>query len=480
MERSAWPKSLSSSGKRAIQELSGQNPKKLRDAFDAHSQTGDDPRQPLFAGNLIVSVLGSFSSNTQSLSSGAESYEVSQVPSNACVMSGVSKGSESIKSPVKRVKTPVQRSSVVEAATAIYEGRVDMASEILTRWSAEILTSLSAVPNPMGYSEWKLMGYMISALKSRMSPVDYPPPVVELFTEEHVSSVRSLYDLSPCFELSFMAANLAILEATSEQPSTNKLHVIDFNIGWERQYHNLLLLLSMRQAGNQSTLKITTLTDSINGVERLRMIGDRLSEVAAEIGVRLVVNIVRQKLSELSHDSLGCEPLEVLAVNLAFKLYRMPDESVSAENTRNELLRCMKVLMPQVVTLVEQEMNGNTAPLPMRVGEVLAYYGALLESIDFKVPEQVRVEEGLRRKLGNWVACEGRDRVERCEVFGKWGASMGMVGFQLKPLVPHVTESLKLRLGYWTSDPRSTVKEENGGFCFNWRGRILTVTSVWH
>ncbi|XP_039172790.1 WRKY transcription factor SUSIBA2-like [Eucalyptus grandis] len=100
MERSAWPKSLSSSRKREIQELCGQNPKKLRDAFDAHSQTGDDPRQPLFAGDLNLSVLGSFSSNTQSLSSGAESYEVSQVPSNACVMSGVSKGSESIKTPV--------------------------------------------------------------------------------------------------------------------------------------------------------------------------------------------------------------------------------------------------------------------------------------------------------------------------------------------------------------------------------------------
>ena len=46
--------------------------------------------------------------------------------------------------------------------------------------------------------------------------------------------------------------------------------------------------------------------------------------------------------------------------------------------------------------------------------------------------ERVKIEEGLSRKLGNLVACEGRDRVERCEVFGKWRAQMGMVGFELK------------------------------------------------
>ncbi|KAK3444793.1 hypothetical protein EUGRSUZ_A00772 [Eucalyptus grandis] len=389
------------------------------------------------------------------------------------------------RSPVEIVKPPVQRSplsiswkqSLVEAATAIYEGRVDVASEILTR--------SSGVLKPISNSEWKLMGYMISALKSCLSPVNYPPPVAELFTEEHVSSVRSLYDMSPCFEFSFMAASHAIFEAASEQPSTNKLHVIDFDIGREAQYNVLLRALPMFHAGNQSTLKITTLADSIDGAERLRMLGDRLSEVAAKEGVRLVFNIVRQKLSELSRDSLGCEADEVLAVNLAFKLYKMPDESVSMENTRDELLRCVKGLAPQVVTLLEQEMNGNTAPLPMRVEEALAYYGAVLESIEYTMPwksleraraeERVRAEAGLGQKLGNWVACEGRDRVERCEVFGTWRARMRMAGFQLK------TQSMKQWLYHcpWTSSPRMMVKEENGGFCFGWRGRTFTVVSAW-
>ncbi|XP_056172643.1 uncharacterized protein LOC130139518 [Syzygium oleosum] len=103
MERFAWPEYLSSSRKHAIQELlHGQNPtKKLRHLFDAHSQTGNDTGQPLLAEDLIVNALRSFS-NTLSLSSSSESYEVLQVPTNACVRSEVSEGSESINTPVPR------------------------------------------------------------------------------------------------------------------------------------------------------------------------------------------------------------------------------------------------------------------------------------------------------------------------------------------------------------------------------------------
>ncbi|KAF8041851.1 hypothetical protein BT93_A0445 [Corymbia citriodora subsp. variegata] len=511
MERFAWPKFLSSKRKRAIQDLlPAQNPKKkLANLFDAHSQTSNDTGQHPFAEHLVVNILESFS-NTLSLSSSDQSNEVVQVPSNACVRKTSNIGTRLDQNLIDgghRRRSSDQKSvlnsmlpnnfpsdtsviinrlledsesirskqSLMEAAAAISEDRTDVAWEILTR--------LSVSRNPKGiYSEQKLMEYMLSALKSRMSPVDNPPPVAELFTEDHLLSAQSLYDLSPCFELGFMAANRAILEAASEQPSTNKLHVIDFDIdiGLEGGYLDLLYALSTRQADNQSTLKITTLADSFNGEERLRMVGDRLSEHAARMGVRLVFNVVSQKLSELSRDSLGCEADEVLAVKLAFKLYRMLDESVSVENPRDELLWRVKGLAPQVVTLVEQEMNGNTAPFKVRVEEALAYYGALLASIQPEFwraeSERARVEEGLSRRLRNSVACEGRDRVERCEVFGKWRARMEMAGFELKPLGQYGVESMKKMVGWC---PGHTVKEENGGVCFGWRDRTLTVASSW-
>ncbi|KDP22242.1 hypothetical protein JCGZ_26073 [Jatropha curcas] len=379
------------------------------------------------------------------------------------------------------VTTPVpncSKQSLLDAASAIYEGKIDVAGEILTR--------VSQVSNPRGNSEHRLMEYMSMALKSRVNSVDAPPPVAELYSKEHLASTQLLYELSPCFKLGFMAANLAILEVAVDQPNSgNGFHVIDFDIGQGCQYMNLLHALSERLNGKPATVKITAIAD--NGgeeKERLKAVGSTLSQLAEQFGVSLRFNVVSCKLGELSRESLGCEPEEPLAVNFGFNLYRMPDESVSTENPRDELLRRVKGLGPRVVTLVEQEMNTNTAPFMARVNEACSYYGALFDSIESTVQrdnsERVKVEEGLGRKLANSVACEGRDRVERCEVFGKWRARMGMAGFELKPMSQSVAESMKARLNSGTRvNPGFTVKEENGGVCFGWMGKTLTVASAW-
>ncbi|GMJ00417.1 SCARECROW-like 8 [Hibiscus trionum] len=369
------------------------------------------------------------------------------------------------------------KQTIMEAASAISEGKTDAANEILTR--------LAQIGNANGNSEQRLMACMLSALKSRVNPVENPPPVAELFSKEHTTATQLLYDLSPCFKLGFLAANLAILDAISEQPNCNKFHVIDFDIGQGGQYINLLHALSERGSGKPTVvMKITTIADN-GGDDRLKMVGDKLSQIAQRFGICMKFNVVTSlKLSDLSRESLGCEPDEPLAINFAFKLYRMPDESVCVENPRDELLRRVKGLAPRVVTLVEQEMNTNTAPLAPRVGEASAYYGALFESIESMVwrenSERATLEEGLCRKIANSVSCEGRDRVERCEVFGKWRARMSMAGFELKPLSQSVAESMRDRLNSGSRvNPRFTVREENGAVCFGWMSRTLTVASAW-
>jgi hypothetical protein len=382
------------------------------------------------------------------------------------------------------VTTPVSKQTIIEAASAIYEGKTDVYPEILSR--------ICQVANPRGNSGQRLMEYMLMALKSRVNSAEKTPSVRELYNKEHVDATQSLYDLSPCFKLGFMAANLAIIEATREQgremnSCSNGFHVVDFDIGQGGQCMNLLHALSGLQNLKSATVKITAVAADSNGgeeKERLRLVGETLSQLAQRLRLSLCFNVVSCRLSELSRESLGCGPEEALAVNFAFKLYRMPDESVSTENPRDELLRRVKGLGPRVVTIVEQEMNTNTAPFMARVNESCSYYGALFDSIDSTMErdssERARVEEGLGRTIVNSVACEGRDRIERCEVFGKWRARMGMAGFELKPMSQMVAESMKARLSLTNRvNPGFTVKEENGGVCFGWKGKTLTVASAW-
>ncbi|XP_060203700.1 scarecrow-like protein 8 [Lycium barbarum] len=365
------------------------------------------------------------------------------------------------------------KQSIIEAATAISEGKNDVAVEILTR--------LSQVANVRGSSDQRLTAYMVAALRSRVNPKDYPPPVMELHSREHTDTTQNLYEVSPCFKLGFMAANLAILETVADH---NKLHVIDFDIGQGGQYLHLLHALAAKKSDKPTILKITAFTEHISGVDRINSIGIKLKSTANTVGVCLYFNVMACTVTDLAREKLGVEPNEALAVNFAFKLYRLPDESVTTDNLRDELLRRVKGLSPNIVTVVEQEMNGNTAPFLARVNEACGHYGALFDSLDATVSrdntERVRIEEGLSRKMANSVACEGRDRVERCEVFGKWRARMSMAGFGPRPVGELVANSLRAKLNSGTrGNPGFTVNEQSGGICFGWMGRTLTVASAW-
>ncbi|CAA2994297.1 Hypothetical predicted protein [Olea europaea subsp. europaea] len=368
---------------------------------------------------------------------------------------------------------PCPKQFVIDAAVAISEGKTEIALEIITR--------LRQVANATGTSEQRLAAYLASALTSRVNPSDNPPAVSVLYSMEHIVTTQNLYDISPCFKLGIMAANLAILEATSDQ-FFNKLHVVDFDIGQGGQYVHLLHALAKNGGTKLAVLKITTFTRG--GEEKLKIVGEGLKAIASKIGVHFSFCIMNSNICELTREKLAVDPDDALAVNFAFKLHKLPDESVTTENLRDELLRRVKGLSPTVVTVVEQEMNANTAPLVPRVKEACEYYGALFDSLDATVSrdnsDRVKIEEGLGRKMSNSVACEGSDRVDRCEVFGKWRARLSMAGFQSRPVSQLVADSLRSKLNSGErGNPGFTVNELWGGICFGWMGRTLTVASAW-
>jgi len=96
----------------------------------------------------------------------------------------------------------------MEAATAISGGKMEYVKEIPSRFSQ--------TQNPkLKFDRW-LLDCMALALKSRVNNIENPPLVVELFNKEHAESTHLLLEHSIFFKLSFMAANIAILEAAFE------------------------------------------------------------------------------------------------------------------------------------------------------------------------------------------------------------------------------------------------------------------------
>ncbi|KAI3778160.1 hypothetical protein L2E82_07230 [Cichorium intybus] len=398
-------------------------------------------------------------------------------PENTVSPSPTSSSSSSCASSSASPATPIcPKQLLSDSAVAIADGKSDSAVEILTR--------LNQYSNALGTPDQRLSFYMASALRSRLNV--NPTTASELYGKDHIMSTQLLYDKSPCFRLALMAANATILELGE---AGKNIHVVDFDIGQGVQYVYLLQEIAAARNVDKErniSLKLTTFTDFGNGgAERLKQVGDGLNSLSNKLGVPFSFNISTLKLSDLNKSALMVEASEVLIVNLAFKLYKLPDESVTTENLRDEVLRRVKGLSPALVTVVEQDLNANTASFETRVSQACGYYGALLESLDATIgrdnSERVKIEEGLSRKMMNSVACEGRDRVERCEVFGKWRARMSMAGFEPKPLSQLRAETLVMKANSGTrGNPGFTVKEEGGGISFGWMGRSLTVASAWH
>ncbi|CAD5168120.1 unnamed protein product [Musa acuminata subsp. malaccensis] len=382
---------------------------------------------------------------------------------------------------------PSSRQMLLDTATALGEGNLDAATANLTL--------LKRAADTRGDAEHRLMAVMVTALLSRLNhpQVGISHPIADLRSPEHFAATQMLYSLSPCFKLGFVTANSAILDATKDEP---KIHILDFEVGQGGQYAALIQTvaerLRLRPAKSPPAIRITAIIDpsspftNINA-GNLRAVGDRIKKLAERFRVVLHFNIVSLRVAELGAASLGCETgEETLVVNLPFVLSRVPDESVSPENPRDELLRRVCALRPRLVAIAEQEINTSTAPFPARLAEACRHYGALLESLeaaaqDSSGPERGRVEAGLARRAVNAVAGEGAERVERCEVLGKWRARMSMAGFEPVPLGPTVVESIKARLASSWPNPGFTVKEDAGSLAlgFAWMNRVLTVASAW-
>ncbi|GMP46583.1 hypothetical protein CsSME_00014674 [Camellia sinensis var. sinensis] len=239
------------------------------------------------------------------------------------------------------------------------------------------------------------------------------------------------------------------------------------------------------ERGKLPHLRLTGVDDP-QSVQRanggLKVIGQRLKQLAESLDVPFEFEAVAAKTAVVSPVMLNCQAGEALIVNFAFQLHHMPDESVSTINQRDRLLRMVKSLNPKLVTVVEQDMNANTAPFLPRFVEAHNYYSAVFQSLDATLPrdsqERLNVEKQcLAREIVNIVACEGEERIERYEVAGKWKARMMMAGFVSTPISPNVNETIRGLIKQYCD--RYKVKEETGALHFGWEDKILIVASAW-
>ncbi|KAL3633627.1 DNA topoisomerase 2-associated protein pat1 [Castilleja foliolosa] len=348
-----------------------------------------------------------------------------------------------------------------------------------------LMSELRQLVSVFGDPVERLGAYMLEGLVARMSASGNSIYMSLKFREpasfELLSCMHAVYEACPYFKFGCMSANGAIAEAMKGE---RRVHIIDFRVGQGSQWVPLIQAFAV-QPGGPPHIRITGLDDSRSAYARgggLSIVGRMLSKLAAHLNVPFEFHGVSKPGIEVRPANLRVRPGEALAVNFAFVLHCMPDESVSTENHRDRLLRMVKGLGPKVVTLVEQECNTNTAPFYPRFLEALDYYTAMFESIDVTLPrdhkERIYVEQHcLARDVVNVIACEGTERVERHEPIGKWRSRFEMAGFSRRPLNSLVNGTIG---GLMKSHcDRYRVEERDGALYLGWLNRDLVVSCAW-
>ncbi|XP_052208257.1 scarecrow-like protein 21 isoform X1 [Diospyros lotus] len=300
--------------------------------------------------------------------------------------------------------------------------------------------------------------------------------------EELLSYMQILYEICPYLKFGYMAANGAIAEACRTE---DRIHIIDFQIAQGTQWITLLQALAARPSG-APYVRITGIDDPVNKYARgasLEAVGKRLAAISDKFNIPVEFHAVPVFVSEVTREMLDVRAGEALAVNLPLMLHHTPDESVDVNNPRDGLLRMVKSLSPKVVTLVEQESKTNTAPFLSRFMETLDFYSAMFESIDVTLPrdskERINVEQHcLARDIVNIIACEGKERVERHELLGKWKSRFTMAGFQQSPLSSYVNSVIRSLLRCYSE--HYTLVEKDGAMLLGWKDRNLISASAWH
>ncbi|KAG8637076.1 hypothetical protein MANES_15G078700v8 [Manihot esculenta] len=258
-----------------------------------------------------------------------------------------------------------------------------------------------------------------------------------------LSYMRILYEICPYLKFGYMTANGAIAEACKND---ERIHIIDFQIAQGTQWITLLQALAAKPDGAPHV---------------------RITVFAPDV----------------TPDMLDIRPGEALAVNFPLQLHHTPDESVDVSNPRDGLLRMVKSLNPKAVTLVEQESNTNTTPFLTRFIETLDYYLAMFESIVVTLPrdqkDRIGVEQHcLAKDIVNVIACEGKERVERHELFGKWKSRLIMAGFRQYPLSSYVNSVIRSLLRCYSE--HYTLVEKDGAMLLGWKNRNLISASAWN
>ncbi|KAG6743625.1 hypothetical protein POTOM_052325 [Populus tomentosa] len=296
------------------------------------------------------------------------------------------------------------KSILMECAKAIEGGRLDVADSLL------------AVIQSLASKEESIVKYFAEALVRRAYRIRPPWPLPSLPLLSHPTKYE------PFNLFATITSKHVIADALNS--GYKRLHIIDFSVTfffWQWNYLIGYLIGDLkRQYGGLQSVMITSIAPKLSKhTNDLRQNRKRAEDTDLELRQLIwnspddIVNCI-SKLRRKSED-------EIVVVTWNYILHKL----LAQDGAMEQVLSKVKDLGADIMVIVEQEANLNSPDLSERLERSFQYYSPFFESLEEDYDRDVY----FRRQIGNMVACEGVDRVERIESFAQWQNRLSLAGF---------------------------------------------------
>ncbi|KAB1225274.1 Scarecrow-like protein 6 [Morella rubra] len=200
-----------------------------------------------------------------------------------------------------------------------------------------------------------------------------PPPPISLIFK--IGAYKSFSEVSPVLQFANFSCNQALLEALE---GCDRIHVIDFDIGFGGQWASFMQELASRNGGAPA-LKITAFASpSGNDELELSFTQENLKHFAADINIAVDFEFV--SLESLNSGSwplpLRVSENEAIAVNLPIGSFSNYPLSLPL------VLRFVKQLSPKIVVSLDRGCDRTDVPFPHHIVHAIQSHSGLLESLD--------------------------------------------------------------------------------------------------
>ncbi|XP_004306953.1 PREDICTED: scarecrow-like protein 6 [Fragaria vesca subsp. vesca] len=257
---------------------------------------------------------------------------------------------------------------LVNAAELIETGNPLLAQGILARLNHQL--------SPIGKPFQRAALYFKEALELLLNNSHSSANLSPFSLVYKIAAYKSFSEISPVLQFANFTCNQAILESVE---GYNRVHVIDFDIGYGGQWASFMQEVALRNGGSPPSLKITAFVcSSVHDEFELAFTQENLKNFASELNLAFELEIV-----SIEALNSGSWPLPLHGSDSVAVAVNLPIGSfLNSPLSLPLVLRFVKQLSPKIVVSLERGSDRTDIPFPHQIIQALHSYSSLLESLD--------------------------------------------------------------------------------------------------